>query len=245
MDTLLSSLEGFYVRGIETNISFLEALVASSSFRKADFNTTTLDMLYDEGFVPQVPDNPQIAVAAAAVMHCIQNHCNQAAITILVGREAHYVNVILENGRAEVNEGHETLIIETQWKSGDVLFSGIFNGHAITLQLDFEGIKNTLFWDGYRVNTCVVNAHVADLMVHMPIKQKLDTSRSIIAPMPGLIVDVAVREGDLIKIGQALMIIEAMKMENIIRADREGIIEKVYVQKGDRVNLDQNLAKME
>ncbi|MBS0271545.1 MAG: acetyl-CoA carboxylase biotin carboxylase subunit [Proteobacteria bacterium] len=244
-DALLSGLDGFYIRGIETNISFLESLIESSFFHQGGFNTTTLDILYNEGFTPQVPEHPQVAVATAAMMYCIQHHFNRAEMTILVGRGAHPVKVALENGRAEVKIGHETLVVETPWKPGDILFSGVFNGHAMTLQLDLEGIKNTLSWDGHKATTCVVNSHVADLMVYMPIKQKPDTSRNIIAPMPGLIIEVSVCEGEFVKAGQSLMIIEAMKMENVIRASRDGSIEKVYVQKGDRVNLDQHLATME
>ncbi|HUX78683.1 MAG TPA: biotin/lipoyl-containing protein, partial [Alphaproteobacteria bacterium] len=215
-----------------------------SFFRQGKFSTTTLDEVYGEGFVPQVSKEPQFAVGAAAVMHCIRQHLNQAELVVLAGNERHLVNVQLEGERCEVREGDETLLIETQWRPGDVLFEGLFNGHTLTLQLDHEGISDELFWNGYGIRTQVVNKRVAELSLNMPIKHKSDTTRIVKAPMPGLIVEVAVCEGESIKTGQPVAVIEAMKMENIIRAQCDGIIEKVYVKKGDSVNLDQELAKI-
>lgn len=243
-DTLLSALDRFYLRGISTNIYFLAALIKSSFFRKSEFSTTTLDELYGEGFTPQVPQNPQIAVGAAAVMYCIRNHLNQGELTVLIEREAHPVAILREGERSEVREGKETLIVETRWKPGDVLFEGVFNGHTVTLQLDPQGISDQLFWNGYEALTCVVNSRVAELTARMPIRQESDTSRVVMAPMPGLVVEVIVSEREPIKTGQPVVIIEAMKMENIIRAECDGIIEAVYVKKGDSVNLDQHLAKI-
>ncbi len=243
-DLLLNTLDRFYVRGIATNISFLASLVKSPFFRKGDFSTTTLDELYGEGFTPSPPPNPNIAVGASAVIYCIRNNVNKAEATVLIDREAHPISILTEGECWEVREGNETLIIETKWKSGDVLFQGIFNGHTITIQLDPKGISDILFWNGYAAKTYVVNSQIAELILHMPFNQQLETSRIVIAPMPGLIVEVAVAEGETIKAGQPVAIIEAMKMENIIRATCDGIVENVYIKKGDSVNIDQHLVKI-
>ena len=243
-NTLLNALEHFYVRGIETNIYFLTSLVKSSFFRTGEFSTTTLDKLYGEGFTPLIPLHPQFIVGGAVVMYCIRNHLSQADLVVLLGRDAHAVSILLEGGRAVVRQGDEILIIETQWKPGDVLFEGVFDGHPLTFQLDHQGIRDKLFWNGYGALVSVVNSRVAELVAHMPPPQKSDTARIVMSPMPGLIVDIVVSEGESIKAGQPIAIIEAMKMENIIRAKCDGIIEKVYVKKGDSVNLDQHLAKI-
>lgn len=243
-DMLLSSLDHFYIRGIATNISFLASLINSPFFRKGDFNTGTLDEFYGEGFIPEAPQNPQIAVGTAAVIHCIRHGLRTAERVVIIGRDPHSVMVRLEGNRCEIKEGDERLIIETRWKPGDVLFEGIFNGHAVTLQLDSKGVHDLLFWNGYGATISVVEPRVAELITRMPLKQKPDTSHVVVAPMPGLVVDVAVTVGEPIKTGQPVAIIEAMKMENIIRATRDGIIEQVYVKKGDSVNLDQHLVRI-
>jgi propionyl-CoA carboxylase alpha chain len=243
-DLLLASLDRFYIKGISTNISFLASLVNSPFFREGNYTTTTLDGLFGEGFTPSPPQNPNIAVGTAAVMYCIRNGLNKAEVSVLIERNIHPITILIEGDRSEVTEGSELLIIETRWKPGDVLFQGIFNGHAITLQLDSKGISDTLYWNGYGATTCVVNSRIAELVSHMPLKQQADTSGIVMSPMPGLIVEVAVAEGEPIKAGQPIAIIEAMKMENIIRATRDGIIENVYVRKGDSVNIDQHLVKI-
>lgn len=243
-DLLLRMLDLFYIRGISTNIHFLASLVKSAFFRKGEFTTTTLDELYGEGFTPQVPQDPQVAIGTAAVMHCLRNGFTKAELIVLVGREPHSIFICLENDRSEVKTGQETLIIETRWQPGQVLFEGVFNGHAITLQVDSKGVKDELFWNGYGATICVVAPRVAELISSMPFKQKPDQTRIVVAPMPGLVVEIAVIEGEPIKMGQPVAIIEAMKMENIIRAECDGIVEKIYVRKGDSIILDQHLVKI-
>lgn len=241
---LLEALDRFYVRGISTNIYFLASLMGSSFFKKGDFTTASLDELYETGFTPEAPHNPWVAVAAASAMHSIRNSLSAAKLVVLLGREVHSVHVRFDGKFYEVKEGKETFTVETHWKPGDVFFEGLFNGHTIILQLNFKDIYDELFWNGYAATTCVVNPQVAELVACMPIKQEVETLRMVKAPMPGLVVDVAVRVGAPIKMGQVVAVIEAMKMENIIRSKCDGIIEEVYVKKGDSVNLDQHLVKI-
>lgn len=243
-DALLKMLDRFYIRGISTNIHFLAFLVNSTFFRKGEFTTVTLDELYGEGFTPQVPQDPQVAIGTAAVMHCLRNGFAKADLIVLVGRDPHSISICLENDLSEVKIGKETLIIESRWQPGQVLFEGVFNGHAITLQVDSKGVKDELFWNGYGATTCVVAPRVAELISSMPFKQKPDQTRIVTAPMPGLVVEIAVIEGEPIKMGQPVAIIEAMKMENIIRAECDGIVEKIYIKKGESIVLDQHLLKI-
>jgi len=243
VESLLAGLDHYYIRGIETNINFLAALVNSPHFRKSTFDTATLDLEFPIGFSPSVPENPIIAVGAAAVMHVIQKGLSQAEVTVLIDRKSYPMTVRGEGERYEVLAA-ESLVIETSWLSGEALFEGVFNGHSVTIQLDPHGVLNKLSWNGYAALTQVLEAHVADLYLHMPLKQKADMSRIVQSPMTGLVVEVFVKEGDPIKAGQPVATIEAMKMENIIRAEVDGVIEKIYVKQGDGVNLDQHMAKI-
>jgi propionyl-CoA carboxylase alpha chain len=241
---MLNALDDFYIRGIETNIHFLTSLVNEYFFRKGDFSTTTLDDRYEKGFTPESPLDSHIAVGAAAVMYAIRNDLTSKDLSVFIGREPHLVTVRLDETCYVIKEGDCTLLIETEWKPGDVLFKAIFNGHSMTLQVNFKGVKDELFWNGFGVTTWVVNRGVGNLIPLMPIKEKGDLPRVVMAPMPGLIVELAVCIGDEVKLGQPIMIIEAMKMENIIRSQRNGVIENIYVKKGESVILDQHLAKI-
>lgn len=241
--SLLEALNHYYIRGIETNISFLAELADASFFEEGEFSTTTLDEKYGEGFTPKSPIDPDVVVGAAAVMHMVREGEPQAEFTVLIEREAYPVSVFCEGDRFEINS-EKTLIVESTWKPGDLLFEGVFNGHAVTLQIDSLGISDRLSWSGYSVLCAVLNQQVAALFQRMPVKTNLEKDDVVKAPMPGLVVELLVKEGDAIKAGQSLMTIEAMKMENIIRAERDGMIEKLSVKQGESVNLDQELMKL-
>lgn len=243
-DNMLDALNKCYIRGIETNIHFLASLINSSFFRKGEFSVQTLDERYEKGFIPRPPLNPCIAVGTAATIYAIRNNLKSEKLMVFIEREAYPVTVCAEDSCFVVTEGDSTLLIETEWKPGDVLFKGIFNGQTIILQLNIKGIKDELFWNGYGVTTWVVNPKVGELVPLMPIKTKGETPRVVVAPMPGLVVEFVVQVGEAVKLGQPIAIIEAMKMENIIRSQCNGIIENIYVKKGESVSLDQHLVKI-
>lgn len=238
---LLSALNEFYIRGVSTNVSFLSALVHTSFFKKAAFNTATLDELYENGFISEISPDLHIPIGAAAVMFLIQHHLNKAEFTVLIEKQPYPVKISLEKDTYFTNKLH----IKTEWKPGDVLFNGTFNGKKITFQIDRKGPFTQLSWDGYTAKTLVVSSQVADLISYMPSSRSLETPRLIKAPMSGLIIDIFVKPGDIIKTGQPLVAIEAMKMENALQSACDGIIETVYIRRGERVNLDQPLIKIE
>jgi propionyl-CoA carboxylase alpha chain len=238
---LLSALNEFYIRGVSTNISFLSALVHTSLFKKATFNTATLDELYENGFTPEMSPAPHIPLGVAAVMSLIQRHLNKADFTVLIDKQPYPVHISLEKDTYLINKLH----IKTKWKPGEVLFKGTFNGKKITLQIDKKGPFTQLSWDGYTAKILVVSSQIADLITYMPPSQSSETPRLIKAPMSGLIIDVFVKPGDIIKTSQPLAAVEAMKMENVLQSACDGIIEAVYIKKGERVNLDQPLIKIE
>ncbi|MBX9785837.1 MAG: acetyl-CoA carboxylase biotin carboxylase subunit [Alphaproteobacteria bacterium] len=238
---LLSALNEFYIRGVSTNISFLSALVHTSFFKKAAFNTATLDELYENGFTPEMSSDPQIPIGVAAVMSLIQHHLNEADFTVLIDKQPYPVTISLKKDTYFIDKLH----IKTQWKPGEVLFKGTFNGEKITLQIDKKGPFTQLSWGGYTAKTLVVSSQIANLITYMPPSQSSETPRLIKAPMSGLIIDIFVKSGEIIKTGQPLAAVEAMKMENVLQSACDGIIEAVYIKKGERVNLDQPLIKIE
>ena len=101
----------------------------------------------------------------------------------------------------------------------------ILNGYEVT----YEGVE---------VRTRVLTEREAELTVLMPVKEKADTSKLLLCPMPGMVVSLAVSEGQEVRAGDALCVVEAMKMENVLKAERDGKVSKVLAKPGDSLNVD-------
>ena len=242
--SLLDSLNQFYVRGVFTNISFLQSLAHSPEFSKADFNTSTIDELYPEGFTPPSSPDPLISLGVRAVMHCIQHQLQKANLMILIERKPYSLNVSRETNGYKVKIGKKIIRIETTWIPGNPVFEGRIQNHKISLQLDHDGVHFSLSWNGFKTTPKIVNSSIADLIQYMPFLTPSEVTRIIKAPMPGLVANIFVKKGDSIKAGQPIIALEAMKMENVLQAACDGIIEAIYVKKGESVTLDQDLAKI-
>jgi propionyl-CoA carboxylase alpha chain len=143
-------------------------------------------------------------------------------------------------GRAILADGRE-IVVESDWRVGDILFRGVVDGHAMNVQVDTNGIGFTLFHAGASVKASVLTPRVAELAKLMPVKKPADTSRFLLSPMPGLLKGIAVKAGQEVKAGEELCVVEAMKMENILRAERDGIVGKLHAAIGDSLAVDQKI----
>jgi propionyl-CoA carboxylase alpha chain len=124
------------------------------------------------------------------------------------------------------------------------VFDAIIDGEFFTFQADRIPEGYLMRHGGYQAPT-LVRTHLAqELASRMPPKPKPDFSKIVMAPMPGLIRSVAVAVGDEVSTGQELLILEAMKMENVVRAERDGVVEKVEVEAGDTVSADAVLVRL-
>jgi propionyl-CoA carboxylase alpha chain len=150
--------------------------------------------------------------------------------------------------RTEVN-GDE-LVVEVEgarlkmaldWQPGHLLARVRFGRRAVTVHVDLcpEGYR--LSHGGAQVQALVRTREAAEYAARIPQKAPPDTSKFLISPMPGLIVSIAVDRGEPVKAGQELLILEAMKMENVLRAERDGVVEEVRVTPGTSVAADEVL----
>jgi propionyl-CoA carboxylase alpha chain len=119
------------------------------------------------------------------------------------------------------------------------LFIGTVNGQEVCVQVDRNGVGYRLFHSGSQADVTVLSALAANLLSQMPRKVPPDMSRFLLSPMPGLLVSVAVKEGQEVKAGEELAVVEAMKMMNILRAERDAKVKKVAAQAGGSLSVDQ------
>ena len=137
--------------------------------------------------------------------------------------------------------GNEAVSVKTDWQIGQPLFVGTVDGRPVCVQVDRDGVSYTLAHAGSRVKATVLTHRAAQLNKLMPFKAPPDMSKYLLSPMPGLLRAVEVSEGQEVKAGEALAVVEAMKMENILKAERDGVIAKIHAQPGESLAVDQKI----
>jgi propionyl-CoA carboxylase alpha chain len=254
------ALNGFVIRGISSNIPFQAALMQHPRFQSGHFNTGFIAEEYPKGFSPEmVPhDDPALLVSVAAYVH--RSYVDRQAsisgqlpgherkvgeawmvVKVVEGgqNESHPVTVKRIVGGYAVNYLGEKYEILSSWKLGEALFRGTCNGEAICLQVERHRMKHRLFHWGTRQDFMVLTARAAELQSLMPEKPKPDLSRFLLSPMPGLLREIAVTVGQEVKAGEKLAVIEAMKMENILKAEQDCVVAKVVAKAGDSLAVDE------
>ncbi len=133
------------------------------------------------------------------------------------------------------------IVIETGWLPGEPLVHAKVDQHDIVVQVDALGSGWRLVHEGGQADVLVLTLRQAELYALMPVKAAPDTSKFLLSPMPGLLASVAVSEGQEVKAGEALAVVEAMKMENVLRATRDGTVKTLHAKAGDSLRVDQKI----
>lgn len=249
------ALDGYYIRGVSHNIPFLAALMAHERFIEGRITTNFIAEEYPDGFHPAdaVHDDPNILIAVGAVMHYayqrraamisgqLAGHGRQVATDwIVISDGTHFpISVKSVDHGYLVTNGDSTVSVTTEWNLADPMFTGQIDGVEVCMQVSREGVSYRILHAGVQVDLMVVSLSVAALTHLMPIKEPPDTSKLLLSPMPGLLISIAVTEGQEVKAGEELAIIEAMKMENVMRAEKDCVVASLDAKAGDSLTVDQ------
>ena len=256
------ALDRYYIRGINHNIDFLGAIMAHPRFISGE-NVTTgfIAEEYPDGFhgAPADSATRDAIAATAAVVHVIEAERAQLIDGQLSGDGAEYgadwvvqigdaavpVGIDGDGGRFDIVIADREMTLTTDWRVGEPLFRTEIDGVARTLTIEKagSGLKVTTRGASHRVR--VLTPRAADLARHMIAKVAPDMSKYLLCPMPGLVVSIAVKPGDKVEAGQQLATVEAMKMENILRAEKTGVIGKVLAKAGDSLAVDAVILEFE
>ena len=260
-----AALNEFVIRGIHSNIPFQAALMQHPRFQSGDFNTGFIAEEFPNGFhASDVKESdPGLMPALATVVHCLYEERAAGISGQLDGHEqviaTDYVVVAGENGKQSqtitevgyaangfvVKVSGKDYVIDTDWTPGELIFSATVNGNAIALQVERLGLFYRLQYNGVRIDSMVMLPKAAEMQKLMPFKAPPDMSKFLLSPMPGLLVDVAVKVGQKVEAGERLAAIEAMKMENVLLAVQDGVIAEVMASKGESLTVDQPIIRFE
>ncbi|MDK9723853.1 MAG: acetyl/propionyl/methylcrotonyl-CoA carboxylase subunit alpha [Sterolibacteriaceae bacterium MAG5] len=250
------ALNGFVIRGVSANISFQAALMQNPRFISGNFNTGLIAEEYPKGFnAADVPhDDPAMLITVAAAMHRQYLARNATISGQMPGHEFrpgadfvvrlddggdHEVAVTPAAGGWDVSFAGETYAIRSDWQFGQAIYDGTINGQPFCMQVERRGLKYRLFHWGTQMDLMVLTARAAHLQALMPKKAPPDTSKFLLSPMPGLLTQIAVTPGQEVKAGEVLAKIEAMKMENVLKAERDCTVEKLLATPGESLAVDQ------
>ncbi len=256
-----SALDRFLIRGVSHNMSFLSALMVNPRFVSGDMSTNLIGDEYPDGFQPTdlSHQDPSIFISVAASM--MRGYRDRAAQiygqldghnrrvpddwVIVMNNEQHPVSVIPVQGGHDVEYNGHTHAVRSKWEFGQAIFSGTIDAEQVFIQVQRENQTYRLLHGGSQVDVNIVTPQVAELLKHMPVKSPPDLSKFLLSPMPGLLVSLAVKEGDVIDAGQELAVLEAMKMENTLLAERDGKVAKIHYAVGANLAVDDIILELE
>jgi propionyl-CoA carboxylase alpha chain len=265
------ALNSFVIRGVSSNIPFQAALLAHPKFAAGDFNTGFIAEHYGKGFAAEdVPhDDPNFLVALSAFVRRKSRTRTSgmsgqlAGYSVSVGQD--YAVVVLDKeGKHIYKQVHVDDALGQSWAAtvtvdgkpynivshsrlNDIVITGTVNGKIFAAQVERGTQKNPLALrvqhNGTQIESLVMSPRMAELHQLMPHKAPPDMSRYVLSPMPGLLVDVAVTVGQKVQAGERVAVIEAMKMENVLFAQADGVVGKVLATKGESLSVDQAIVE--
>jgi propionyl-CoA carboxylase alpha chain len=259
--SILAALDAFQIRGVAHNIPFLSALMRHPRFISGRLTTGFIAEEFPEGFHgAEADDDDRRLLAAIAVVVHHRTVLRDAQVSgrlsppkpkggadyVVVMGEAHLPMTVAETagGHAVIGAGG-SIELTGDWRPGDTLYQGRADGREVTVQVDRAGIGYRLSHGGVTETIKVLSPAAAALARLMPVKRPPDMSRFLLSPMPGLLVSLAVAAGQEVKAGQELATVEAMKMENLLRAERDGKVSRLHAQPGDSLAVDQAILEFE
>lgn len=261
IDEMRRALDAFEVEGIGHNLPFLSAVMDHPRFVSGNITTAFIAEEYPEGFDGATLEDAQIAriAAAAAAMNRVaeirrarisgrlsnhERHVGKSWVVCLAGREVPVEIEADKAGSTVTVDGHD-MRVESDWTPGQSLARLSVNGDPLVLKVQEIAAGYRLRSRGADLKVYVRRPRAAQLARLMPEKQAADTSKLLLCPMPGLVVKINVAEGDEVQEGQALATVEAMKMENILRAERRAVVKKVNAEPGASLAVDDVIMEFE
>jgi propionyl-CoA carboxylase alpha chain len=254
------ALDEFTIDGIRHNIPFLSALMAHPRWQAGALSTGFIAEEYPDGFHPVPPQGDTarlLAAVAAAIDHVlgerkrrISGQFTGRAVTrerrrlvrlgdvdlmLDIGRESDGIAVHFIDAAGTVGAPY---VLVSSWRPGEPVWRGLVDGRTIAVQVRAIANGFALAHQGIEARAYVFTEREAAAARLMPVKKASDSGKALLCPMPGLVRSIAVAEGQEVKAGETLAVVEAMKMENVLRAERDGTVKTIKVKPGDSLAVD-------
>ena len=258
VDGMGRALEDFHIEGLGQNIPFLNAVMDQERFRSGQLSTNYIKDEFPDGFAGTEPTPAQIDIltvvgAAMQQVQAARARTNAAGLggtvrdewVVAVGHAKRRVKLSGDTALSVelLDEGRTLTLNAIDWRPGQPTFRGEIDGQAFTVQVAPAAEGFTIRHRAAKARVLVLTPRSAELHDKLPEKQAADTSKLVLSPMPGLVVSMDVTQGQTVREGEVVCVLEAMKMQNIIRAERDGVVKAVNAKGGDPVAADEVLVE--
>jgi propionyl-CoA carboxylase alpha chain len=252
------ALDAFVIDGIRHNIPFLAAVMAHPRWRAGKLSTGFIAEEFPNGFHPIAPDGERaqvLAAVAASIDHVLgerkrrisgqmtgRSVTRESERAVWLGTSEYRLEVKRENGVIEIRfpaqgkAGRRHVL--SDWNPGDPIWTGTINSHPVAVQVRTLPNGFALSFRGVETKAFVYTEREAGYARLMPVKKAADTGKRVLCPMPGLVVSIAVKQGQEVKAGDTVAVVEAMKMENVLRAEIDGTVKQINAKPGDSLAVD-------
>ncbi|MFT4181604.1 MAG: acetyl/propionyl/methylcrotonyl-CoA carboxylase subunit alpha [Rhizobium sp.] len=256
IEAMANALDDFEVDGIGHNLPFLSAVMAHPRFYTGNITTKFIAEEWPEGFhgVEAEPEQSRLLATIAAFVQLadesrktrisgtLANHARRLGgqYVAVSGKYHRPISVTYEARTADVGfDDGVTHRVASDWKPGSPHGRFTVNGRTASIKISKVSTGWRLRWRGIDMIYQVMTPRLFELAQHMPVKQAADTSKQVLCPMPGVITQILVKEGDAVEAGQSLATVEAMKMENVLKAERRAVVKSVKVAVGQSLAVDE------
>ncbi len=262
IDAMAQALDDFEVEGIGHNLPFLSAMMDHPRFREGRLTTAFIAEEFPDGFAGVAPGEAD-AQKLAAIAALMKLRCEQRAV-LISGALSNHPRKVGSDWVVTLGDFRFRLAVEEQAEGATVAFDGgpglavasdwtpdrahacfVIDGVPAGVKTGASGTGMRLRWRGMDVVAHVRSPRVAELALLMPVKLPPDTSKMLLCPMPGVVTSLAVNVGDQVEAGQALATVEAMKMENLLRAERRATVARIAVEAGASLAVDELIMEFE
>jgi propionyl-CoA carboxylase alpha chain len=262
IDAMSEALDDFEVEGIGHNLPFLSAVMRQARFRAGRLTTAYIAEEFPDGFTGVAPGDAdaRALAAVAAFVHvtserraagisgALANHRRAVGTAWVATLAGHAFSLTVEEKDEAVRvaiEGDDPVTVAGDWRPGRSHARFTVVGQSLGVKVAAAGSGWRLRWRGIDALARVRSPRVAELAALMPVKAPPDTSRMLLCPMPGVVTSIVVAAGDAVEAGQALATVEAMKMENVLRAERRGVVKTVAAKAGQSLAVDELILEFE
>ena len=255
IDGMAMALEDLHIEGLRHNAAFLAAVMDQPRFRSGALSTRYIADEFPEGFIGLPPNARQLDIftASACAMHTVLARRARADDTplrrdwcVVLGRQKRSVELNWSGEDLEIaltQEGRTLRLQQIDWRPGQPIFKATLADKPFFMSAEPAAEGFNVRHRAAAMRVLVLTPISAELHDRLPEKKAADTSRIVVSPMPGLVVSMDVEVGQDVKEGEALCVVEAMKMQNIIRAERDGVVKIVNAKAGDSVVADDVLVE--